>query len=119
MKNEIQAAWCKAVNDKNNWSYKDPTYGNKVHGKLRARNYLIYNIVRGLPLDRGFCKNENFETLVKHFANTLGRAWLGAGMNRNFALKYLTADLEFFGDSLDITEFMEDANEALRLYSNP
>ena len=36
MKSELQKAWSKAVNDKDNWSYKDGVYGNKVPGQLTA-----------------------------------------------------------------------------------
>jgi len=51
---KIQQEWARKVNMKENKPYKDPKYGNKVKGKIRGVHYLIYNILRGLPKERGF-----------------------------------------------------------------
>lgn len=116
-KNEVRTAWSKAVNDKNNWSYKDPMYGNKINGKLQAKHYLAYNVIRGLPLIRGFSHGDTFDNLVASFANLLDRATNASGMNQSYGLKYLTEYTDFFGEDLSMDDFLEKANEALRLYS--
>jgi len=117
-KNEMQLAWSKYVNDKNNWSYKDPTYGNKIQGKLNARKYLCYNILRDLPLDRGFTKNSEFDLLIAGLSNLVDRYTKGHDNNRRFAHYYLTATLECFDDLIDVDYFTEKASEAIRLYRN-
>jgi len=50
----MKDAWARSVNDKDNKPYKDKTYGNKVNGKIRAEHYMLYNILRNLPKERGF-----------------------------------------------------------------
>jgi hypothetical protein len=50
----MKAAWATSVNKKENKSYKDKTYGNKVKGKIWAVHYLVYNILRRMPRERGF-----------------------------------------------------------------
>ena len=50
----MKTAWSESVNDKDNHSYKDETYGNKVKGKLFSVHYLVYNILRMMPAERGF-----------------------------------------------------------------
>lgn len=51
---EIKKQWAIAVNDKDNKPYRDKTYGTKYTGKINAIHFMLYNLVRGLPLDRGF-----------------------------------------------------------------
>lgn len=117
-KNEIQVAWSKAVNDKTNWSYKDKTYGNKIQGKLKAMHYMLYNVVRGLPLERGFSKDSNiFTECIRLFSNQINA--LGTkGALYDYVMKILSDNVEFFGSTLDIDDFVEKANESLRLYRN-
>jgi uncharacterized protein YabN with tetrapyrrole methylase and pyrophosphatase domain len=51
---EIKSAWAKAVNNKNNHPYKDAVYGNKIRGKIYSVHYLVYNLLRKMPAERGF-----------------------------------------------------------------
>jgi len=53
-KKTIKKEWARAVNDKENKPYKHPKYGNKVKGKINAVHYIIYNVLRGYPRERGF-----------------------------------------------------------------
>ena len=53
-KRDFELEWARSVNDKNNMPYKDKKYGNKVKGNIWAVHYLVYNILRGLPKERGF-----------------------------------------------------------------
>jgi hypothetical protein len=50
----MKNAWAKAVNNKENRPYKDEMYGNKIRGKIYSVHYLVYNILRGMPEERGF-----------------------------------------------------------------
>lgn len=108
-KNETQTAWSQAVNDKTNWSYKDPTYGNKVSGSLEADHYLAYNVIRGLPLDRGFdADSEVFLDRVDYLNNI--NKFTGDTLLRHY--------VRHFGETVSEQEFKEKANEALRVHSN-
>lgn len=107
-KHKTQVAWGKAVNNKDNWSFKDPTYGNKVAGSLEAEHYLAYNIVRGLPLERGFGNTEAFIHIVDYLQN----------INKFTGDTLLRYYVQHFGGTVSEQEFKEKANEALRLYSN-
>lgn len=53
-KKELKAAWSRAVNNKDYKPYKDNKYGNKIQGRINAIHYIVYNIIRQLPRDRGF-----------------------------------------------------------------
>jgi len=53
-KETMKKEWARSVNDKANKPYKDKKYGNKVPGKISAVHYMVYNILRGLPKERGF-----------------------------------------------------------------
>ena len=118
MKTEIQAAWSKAINNKDNNPYKDPTYGNKVNGKISAKEYLAYNIVRGLDPERGFKNNIDFILLARSLLYLADRVINTSGGNQSMALLLLRHRLEFFGDTVDSQAFAREAYEALRLYSN-
>lgn len=119
MKSETQKAWAKAVNDPSNWSYKDPFYGNKIPGELTSIHYLVYNLMRELPLERGFTRNKYFEQLVRRVATIVERINNGTGANKEFAIKWARSNyLNHFGGFVTVDEFAEKANEALRLYSN-
>ena len=50
----MKESWALAVNDKNNKPYKDEKYGNKVRGKIYSVHYLVYNVLRKMPEERGF-----------------------------------------------------------------
>ena len=50
----IKEAWARSVNNEEYKPYKHPIYGNKIRGKVRGVHYLIYNILRDLPRERGF-----------------------------------------------------------------
>ena len=50
----MKDAWAKAVNDKKNKPYKSKEYGNKIKGKIYSVHYLVYNILRMMPEERGF-----------------------------------------------------------------
>ena len=64
----MKEAWAKAVNDKNNKPYKHKEYGNKVRGKIYSVHYLVYNILRGMPEERGFEPvGEGFKEAKKEF----------------------------------------------------
>ena len=54
MKKEIRQAWSRSVNNKEYKPYKDKKYGNKIPGKIAGYHYIAYNIIRGLPAERGF-----------------------------------------------------------------
>ena len=51
---EVKSAWAKAVNNKDNHPYKDEKYGNKIRGKIYSVHYLVYNLLRQMPAERGF-----------------------------------------------------------------
>lgn len=116
-KSELNIAWSNAVNDKTNWSYKDARYGNKVTGKLRAMHYICYNIARGLPIDRGFQINKEFDSLVFRLDTFISRTLIRN--NEQVCNKWIReAYINFFDNTITVDEFVEKANEALRLYSN-
>ena len=50
----MKNSWAKAVNNKDNHPYKDEKYGNKIRGKIYSVHYLVYNILRMMPEERGF-----------------------------------------------------------------
>jgi hypothetical protein len=50
----MKVAWAESVNDKSNHSYKHKKYGNKVKGKIYSVHYLVYNVLRMMPEERGF-----------------------------------------------------------------
>lgn len=50
----MKNAWSKAVNNKDNHPYKDEKYGNKVRGEIYSVHYLVYNLLRQMPAERGF-----------------------------------------------------------------
>lgn len=59
----MKEQWAKAVNNKDNLSKKDEVYGNKIPGEINAQHYMLYNIIRGLPIDRGFARKKNFKKI--------------------------------------------------------
>lgn len=97
--------WALAVNDKDNKPYKDKMYGTKYHGKLYGVHYVVYNIVRGLPIERGFIKgSDKLEAHLRYIAMKVQWDKL--------------ADLLFpFNDTISTDEFKEKYSEAIRLYS--
>jgi len=103
-KRDFQVKWSECVNNPDNMPYKDE-YGTKQQ-PLWAIDFIVYNIVRNLPLERGFTKgSERFEYALRYIASYL---------------KYNASDLlGKFGDTVDVDEFREKANEAIRLHSNP
>ncbi len=119
MKNEIQTAWSNAVNDKNNYPFKDSEFGHKIRGRININHYITYNIVRGLPLDRGLENNnsyyfDRFLIRLKHFCKSFSQG----GCFDFFAKEFGKSVLFPFEDKISLNEFMEKANEALCLYSN-
>ncbi len=50
---EVKRAWARSVNNKEFKPYKDE-YGTKYDGKLNALHFMVYNIIRGFPANRGF-----------------------------------------------------------------
>ena len=113
MKTEINKAWALAVNDKENYPFKDPMYGNKLKGKINIDHYITYNIVRGLPLDRGFNNPDNYDFKVYTYKlNSIAKneiCW--------HSKSFLDSCLFPFNELINEDEFKEMANEALRLYS--
>lgn len=117
-KTELQKAWSKAVNNKDNYPTKG-IYGNKVEGKINIIHYLIYNAVRGLPLNRGFT---NLSKPEHRYA--LDRV--------NFYIKYSTPTkisscgshkmykerLHLEAYNITIEKLKEKWDEALRLHSS-
>lgn len=62
----MKDAWARSVNNKDNKPYKDKKYGNKVKGRINAVHYIVYNILRNLPKERGFEPlGEGYETALK------------------------------------------------------
>ena len=51
---DIKSAWASAVNNKENKPYKDERYGTKHSGRINALHFMVYNIIRGFPKERGF-----------------------------------------------------------------
>ena len=119
MKNKVQIAWSKAVNNKDNWSFRDPTYGNKVKGKLNIDHYITYNIVRGLPITRGFETTDSYDFKryiykLEHFVKN----WSQGGIFDFFSKRDGNEWLVHFGGLVSEKDFREKADEALRLYRN-
>jgi len=119
MKNEIQTAWSKAVNNKENWSFKDPTYGNKVKGKLNIDHYITYNIVRRLPITRGFETTNSYDfkryiIRLKHFVKN----WSAGGIFDFFAKRPENEWLTHFDGLVSEKDFWEKAKNALNDYAN-
>jgi len=71
---EVKKAWSRSVNNKDYKPYKDKKYGNKVPGEVQAHHYLLYNILRGLPRERGF--------------EPLGEGFISANAWLDFCIKY-------------------------------
>ena len=117
MKTEIQTAWSKAVNNKDNWSYKDPTYGNKIKGNVNIDHYITYNIVRGLPITRGFETTDSYDfnryiIRLKHFV----KHWSNGGIFDFFAKRRENEWLKHFNGAITKKEFKERAENALNGY---
>ena len=103
---DVKANWAKAVNDPTNKPYKDETYGNKMRGKINSKHYMMYNAMRGLPLDRGFdSSGETINLLINRIT-----------YERTVAERRNTNDIVFpFG--VTEKEFQEKWDEAVRLYN--
>lgn len=97
---EVQKAWARSVNNKDYKPYKDSEYGNKVQGKLKAVHYLVYNIVRELPKERGF------EPIGEGFNNA--KQYLDRAMNNRLYNTNAEEKLLFpFEDTVTIKELRE------------
>ena len=71
-KNTIKKEWARSVNDKENKPYKHPIYGNKISGKVSGVHYLIYNVLRGLPKERGFEPlGEGYKEATRHLESSI------------------------------------------------
>ena len=81
----MKNAWANAVNNKNNHPYKDADYGNKVRGKIYSVHYLVYNILRKMPEERGF--------------EPVGEGFKIAKKELERAFKYPTYRKEYLGNS--------------------
>lgn len=109
MKTELQKNWAAAVNDTDNKPYKDKTYGNKIKGKINGMHYVIYNVVRGYPIERSFNKGSDFLT------NSISRVSSVLKLPQFYSSR---KELLFaFGETITVEEFTEKWNEAIRLYS--
>lgn len=75
----MKDAWAESVNDKKNKPYKHKQYGNKVKGKINSVHYLVYNILRGMPEERGF--------------EPVGEGFVEAKSRMLFLLKYRPEEL--------------------------
>lgn len=106
MKAEYRKQWALAVNNKDNKPYKDKTYGTKYHGKLYGVHYVVYNIARGLPIERGFIKGSDIlEGYIREIKMYIRMDKLG--------------HLLFpFNGTLTTDTFKELANEALCIHSS-
>ena len=106
----FKVEWAKTVNDKGNKPYKDKTYGNKIRGNIYGVHFVVYNIVRDLPIDRGFIKGS--EALKAHLRYI---EWVLRVLR---CPAYINTRLLFpFGENINVDSFKEKADEALRLYS--
>ena len=90
----MKTAWAKAVNNKDNHPYKDEKYGNKVRGKIYSVHYLVYNILRQMPAERGF---EPVGQGFKDAKQELERAF----KNPNYYIEYLGNSKWKMGNRLD------------------
>ena len=81
----MKTAWAESVNDTDNHSYKDKTYGNKVRGKIYSVHYLVYNILRKMPEERGF--------------EPVGEGFIEAKDELERALKYPTYHIKYLGNN--------------------
>ena len=91
---KVKYEWSIAVNDKNNKPYKDEKYGNKIRGKIYSVHYLVYNILRKMPEERGFEPvGEGFEEAKKE----LERAF----RNPVYHIEYLGNSIWKDGNRLD------------------
>lgn len=121
MKEEIQAAWARAVNNKDNMPSKDKQYGTKIKGKLQLNHYIVYNIIRGLPIDRGLNNikplNKDFSYTIRGVAKSISKFDRGVCYDI-FSRSFIEDCLFPYEGLIDPDTFREKADEALRLYSN-
>ena len=105
---DFRANWSKAVNDPETKPYKDKMYGNKIKGSINGKHYVMYNAMRGLPLERGFIKGN--ETISLHIASI--------ERDIRWAENRKLMDTSVFPFDVPMWEFKEKWDEALRLYSS-
>ena len=104
MKNEIQTHWAAYVNNPLNKPYKD-SYGTK-HQHIKAIDFAIYNVVRKLPIVRGFVQG----------SDTMNRVvWQ---LQTNLKYKHFSSLLSIYNGNVDETQFMGELDEAIRLHRN-
>ena len=106
MKAEFRKQWALAVNNKENHPYKDKMHGTKYQGKVYGVHYVVYNIARGLPIERGFIKGS--ESLEAHIRT----------ISMYLRMDKLHPLLFPFNNTLTAETFKEMADEALRIYSS-
>ena len=102
-KRDFEIKWSECVNNPENKPYKDE-YGTKQQ-PIWAIDYVVYNIIRNKPLDHGFkIGSKRFEYAVRYIDSYL-----------KYDAKNL---LNKFGDTVNVDEFRERGDEALRLHRN-
>lgn len=81
----MKTAWATSINNKENHPYKDEKYGNKIRGKIYSVHYLVYNILREMPAERGF--------------EPVGQGFEEAKKSLERAIKSPVYHIEYLGDS--------------------
>ncbi len=103
---EIKAAWSKSVNNKDNNPSKNE-YGTKVDGNIAGIHYIVYNVLRSLPMSRGFEQDSyTLNALIRSIEINIKWDWADKNL------------LHPFNKTVTKEQFKEKWFEALRLYNS-
>jgi hypothetical protein len=104
-KTALKMRWSHIVNSDNWMPWKDE-YGTK-HQPINGAHYMMYNILRDLPIERGF------DMSTEKNQENITRIWRSLKYGKDHYNIF-----KLFEPALTVRQVKEKADEALRLYNN-
>lgn len=104
-KTKVQERWSEIVHNDDFMPYKNE-YGTKIQ-PIWGAHYMMYNILRGLPIDRGF--DNKSDTFKKYLTDI----WRVVKYGRDYS-----NIIQIFEPAVSFEDAKEKADEAVRIYSS-